>query len=356
MGHAITGGGFYNIDVEPLKGGKRAGEVFAAVIKFLSAPLSEEQLAAELKHLVDDMWDWQVRRLSESEFSVIFPTRQTLRLSTGSGKLYLPLNKNDTEIREAFNAPKPYLVLPSTWVRLTGVPEDLMERERLMVAFGMVGRAIDVDDLSILKRETEPIRIRFQCRYPERIKGSVQVFVNGEGFTVGVQAERGPRDGIGGGAGDPPPSPAHDDRDEKDSEFVCSDGERNKNGRKEKKKDKYQRSDLGLGAGAVEGAGASGAKTVGAELLGSWSAPARGQWHGGSVAWGFNQYGSNLGVDMGPLPMMLDKAHQGKMKELELLALKAGAVVPELRAGAPSGSADSISQVTDPLPSWVADS
>jgi hypothetical protein len=87
MGHAITGGGFYNIDVEPLKGGKRAGEVFAAVIKFLSAPLSEEQLAAELKHLVDDMWDWQVRRLSESEFSVIFPTRQTLRLSTGSGKL-----------------------------------------------------------------------------------------------------------------------------------------------------------------------------------------------------------------------------------------------------------------------------
>jgi hypothetical protein len=188
LGHAITGGGFYNIDVEPLKGGKRAGEDFTTVIKFMSAPLTEEQLSAELKHLVDDMWDWQVRRMSETEFSVTFPTRQT-----GSGKLYLPLSKKDTEIGEAFNTPKPYLVLPSTWVRLTGVPEDLMERERLMVAFGMVGRAIDVDDLSILKRETEPIRVRFQCRYPDRIKGSVQVFVNGEGFTVGVQAERAPR-------------------------------------------------------------------------------------------------------------------------------------------------------------------
>jgi antitoxin component of MazEF toxin-antitoxin module len=54
--------------------------------------------------------------------------------------------------------------------------------------------------------------------------------------------------------------------------------------------------------------------------------------------------------------MMLDKAEHGKMKELELLALKAGAMVPELRAGAPSGSADSISQASDPLPSWVADS
>jgi hypothetical protein len=158
LGHAITGGGFYNIDVEPLKGGKHTGEAFTAVIKFLSAPLTEEQLSAELEHLVDDMWDWQVRRMSETEFSVTFPTRQT-----GSGKLYLPLSKKDTEIGEAFNTPKPYLVLPSTWVRLTGVPEDLMERERLMVAFGMVGRAIDVDDLSILKRETEPIRVRFNA-------------------------------------------------------------------------------------------------------------------------------------------------------------------------------------------------
>jgi hypothetical protein len=185
LGHAITGGGFYNIDVEPLKGGKHTGEAFTAVIKFLSAPLTEEQLSAELEHLVDDMWDWQVRRMSETEFSVTFPTRQTLCLSTRSGKLHLPLSKKDTEIWEAFNTPKSYLVLPSTWVRLTGVPEDLMERERLMVAFGMVGRAIDVDGLSILKRETEPIRVRFQCRYPDCIKGLVQVFVNGEGFTVG---------------------------------------------------------------------------------------------------------------------------------------------------------------------------
>ena len=42
MGHAITGGGFFNIDVEPLRGDGRPGEVFAAVIKFTTAPLTEE--------------------------------------------------------------------------------------------------------------------------------------------------------------------------------------------------------------------------------------------------------------------------------------------------------------------------
>jgi hypothetical protein len=31
--------------------------------------------------------------------------------------------------------------------------------------------------------------MHLQCRYPERIKGTVQLCVNGEPFTIGVQAE-----------------------------------------------------------------------------------------------------------------------------------------------------------------------
>jgi hypothetical protein len=46
--------------------------------------------------------------------------------------------------------------------------------------------------------------MRFRCRYPERIKGTVQVFVNGKGFTVGVQTEAPPRGSAGGSDGPPP--------------------------------------------------------------------------------------------------------------------------------------------------------
>jgi hypothetical protein len=90
MGHAISGCGFYNIDVEQLRGGLGNGDVFAVIIKFNSALLSEEQLFDELKLLVDELWDWQVWKISDLEFSVDFPTRQTMELSTGTGKLYLP--------------------------------------------------------------------------------------------------------------------------------------------------------------------------------------------------------------------------------------------------------------------------
>jgi hypothetical protein len=131
MGHAITGGGFFNIDVEPLKGVGNTGEVFAAAIKFMTVPLPVEHLSDELKLLVDELWDWQVCRVSDSKFTVVFPSRETRRMCTVSGKLYLPMTKSETSIREAFLSPKLSLVMPSTWVKMTGVQDDLMTKEHL---------------------------------------------------------------------------------------------------------------------------------------------------------------------------------------------------------------------------------
>jgi hypothetical protein len=54
--HAITAGGFFNIEVEPLLA--LAEEVqFEAVIHFTLAPLMALQLSDELKSLLDDPWD-----------------------------------------------------------------------------------------------------------------------------------------------------------------------------------------------------------------------------------------------------------------------------------------------------------
>jgi hypothetical protein len=223
MGHAISGGVFFNIDVEPMKNEPRPGEVFAAIIKFNDSPLTKAKLADELKHLIDELWNWQERKLTASEFAVVFPSKETLRMGTRSGRMFPPLSKSEVSIREAFMAPRPSLLLPSVWVQLTGVPENLLERERLMAAFVMVGRLIDVDELSVQKWDREPIRMRFHFRYPERIKGTIQICVNGEGFMVGVQAELGQR-GRTGGSGRPPKPPS-DDLGEFDLEERSSDEE-----------------------------------------------------------------------------------------------------------------------------------
>jgi hypothetical protein len=39
-------------------------------------------LSDELKYLMDFSWDWEVTRVSETEFTMLFPSRETLRMNT----------------------------------------------------------------------------------------------------------------------------------------------------------------------------------------------------------------------------------------------------------------------------------
>jgi hypothetical protein len=156
-------------------------------------------------------------------------------MGTRSGRLFLPIHKVEVEIREAFLEPQPSMVLPSTWVQISGLPSSLMETDRLMAAMVRVGRPLEVDQLSLRKFITEPIRMRFQCKFPERIHGLVPLVVNGESFSIGLQAEGADRGG-GSGSGNPPRSPPGDDNQDDDDEYddlSPSEEEWNRCGRKD---------------------------------------------------------------------------------------------------------------------------
>ncbi|KAK1611592.1 hypothetical protein QYE76_035265 [Lolium multiflorum] len=342
-GHAITGGGFFNIEVEPLKV-QAEGELFEAVIHFTSAPLTALQLSDELKSLLDDLWDWQVSKVSDTEFCVRFPSRETLRMSTRRGKIYLPLSKCDVDIREAFVSPRPGPTFPSVWVQITGLPGDLMVKERLMAAMTMIGRPVDDDELSIKKWKTEPVRMRFQCRYPERVKGTIHLCVNGEPFTLGIHAELG-APGAGGSSGPPrPPAPRDDeDGDDLESEGRSTDGEAwNRHRRRGSNKEKAKGTDkTGGGPGASQLKG----------CMGSRSAPQLGK-----VA---DQYGSNLRsfpalASLGRFAILSEVDEGGcPAKQVE------GAPRSLLGVGedeTPLVSEEMVSQVTDLVGSWIRDS
>jgi hypothetical protein len=324
MGHAISGGGFYNIDVEPIADSPRKDR-FAAVIKFKSAPLSESQLTDELKDLADEMWDWQVAKASETEFSVRFPSKETLRMSTRSGRLFLPISQSEVSIREAFLDPKPTAALPSVWVQISGLPRVRLAKDRLMAGLMMIGRPLEVDELSLRKAATEPVHVRFQCRHPEHVKGTVQLFVCGEPFTLSLHAELGNR-GVGGGSGGrlPKPPAPRDDSGGEDSEERSFEQEPRHN---RKSKDKQV-----MGSSALPGGGVS---TL-AGLMGSLSAPPLGK---------LNEYGTNL-----PAFKLL---HRGDVAPC-MAAKGDPAVVAEPEAMQLSG--EMVSRVTDPSSSWLLSS
>jgi hypothetical protein len=79
--------------------------------------------------------------------------------------------------------------------------------------------------------------MRFQCRYPERIKGTVQLVVNGEGYNISVKAELGGRGGGTTGSGPAPSPPRDDDQDDEDYDDLSPSEEGwNDLGKKDKEK------------------------------------------------------------------------------------------------------------------------
>jgi hypothetical protein len=67
MGHAFTGCGFYNIEVTtPRRGAGRS-------VHGGHPLLQRASVSGELKSLADELWDWQVTRLLESEFTGAVP-------------------------------------------------------------------------------------------------------------------------------------------------------------------------------------------------------------------------------------------------------------------------------------------
>jgi hypothetical protein len=78
----------------------------------------------------------------------------------------------------------------------------MLEPDRLMVAIIMLGRPLAGNELALKKEATEPVRMRFQCRNPERIKGSIQLCIKGDPYTIGVFTELGRNRAWG--AGGPP--------------------------------------------------------------------------------------------------------------------------------------------------------
>jgi hypothetical protein len=303
------------------------------IIRFKSSrPLSLALLSEELKELVDDQWDWLACKLSESEFSVVFPSQATLRMGTRSGRLFLPIHKVEVEIREAFLEPQPTMVLPSTWVQISGLPGLLLETDRLMVAMVMVGRPLEVDQLSLRKFRTEPIRMHFKCKFPERIQGSVPLVVNGESFSIGLQVEGASR---GGGTGSrnppcPPPGNGNQDDDDEYDDQSPSEKEWNRYGRKDQDKLKAKEGSQPLDAQKGKEKEKAGAPAV---ISATLQAP-------------IDEYGTNLSK-VGELPA-----------ELLLMQGLEGLEPSFLGSPAAAGdtSMDTISQVTDMERDWAKDS
>jgi hypothetical protein len=191
-GYAAAGGSFHCLEMDEavLVASVAEQENAATVIINEVDPrskLSVQLLTDDLKKLVDDAWDWQVKRISDSDFLVVFPNSVSLNLCKNTGGLTLPISKVFVLFVEPRCDAAAAASLSKVWVLLSGVPEVLHRSDFLMEATKMLGRPRSVEEASLVG--SGPIRMLFHSPNPAGLPDSTMLFANLQGFKIGVKVE-----------------------------------------------------------------------------------------------------------------------------------------------------------------------
>ncbi|KAM0863503.1 hypothetical protein ACQ4PT_044552 [Festuca glaucescens] len=206
-GFAIEGGAFFAFDCPPLESNPKHDNM-----AYVLAEATEEAINEGLKKLIDETWDFQVRKVADSEFAVLFPNADSLRLCKNATNLTLPVSKITVVVSEVRPPPKAAGRLQEIWVRLHDVPPPLLSSVNLLAAMVMLGKPLTVDELSLSK--DEPVLMKFQTPVLAKLRTTVNFSVHGEIFPIRVVPDLGKG---AASAADPPPPP-HDDKYEQDDD------------------------------------------------------------------------------------------------------------------------------------------
>ena len=216
VGYGNEERGFFHVAIPEEKLKKPTSNV--ALVTVDKGNFSAEELEEEFKELVDESWNWQVCKLNQTEFTLVFPSKELLRMASRGGGISLPITEYRASVTEVLGDPRAAETLEVVWVKLKGVPEPLREEKILFGCTLEIGTLLEVDS-STLADALAPIRMKFGCRKPVVLKPFITLFINLQGYRVDIERlDAGPAPGVGPVLPPPPPPPPRDDAEDDSSD------------------------------------------------------------------------------------------------------------------------------------------
>lgn len=148
---------------------------------------SVQRIEAELKHLIQDNWDWNVRKLSDSDYAVVFPSKSIVETWSKVRGVELALHSIKATIEKSKLDPDASSILVPVWVKVSGIPIFAKTVEIVKEFTSTVGEPLEVDELSLLR--LDPVKVKVNCRDPSTINCFVEIFINGVGYELKFEVE-----------------------------------------------------------------------------------------------------------------------------------------------------------------------
>jgi hypothetical protein len=172
FGFAIPEQGFYNIKIP----GEGASAKASSIIQVLQGEANEKKIAEELKNLINNKWDWQVKQVEDKEFTVIFPDKGTLDTFSKISEILMSVHGIKVKIFKASFDPDAVEMLQTTWIKIYGISGYARKEKIVMKVAALAGEPLVVDELSLI--HLGPVRVKINGKDPLKLRGFVRIFFN----------------------------------------------------------------------------------------------------------------------------------------------------------------------------------
>jgi hypothetical protein len=128
-----------------------------------------------------------VREVASKEYVATFPNKLILDTFARSNGFELALYKISVTVSPTTISPGVSSVLQEGWVQMFNVPDEAKGVEAVTAIAKRAGEVIVVDEVSLIK--VGPVRVKIRARDISKIKGYLEVFIEGEGHDIKFEPE-----------------------------------------------------------------------------------------------------------------------------------------------------------------------
>lgn len=118
----------------------------------------------------------KVRKISELEYVVVFPSKDILDTWSKARGVEFVLHLIKAKVDKSTIEPEASSVLSLVWVRIFGVPLPAKMVDIVKEIASTVGEPIEVDEISLMR--VDPIRVKVYCRDTSCVNYFVEIFIN----------------------------------------------------------------------------------------------------------------------------------------------------------------------------------
>jgi len=141
FGFGNQGQGFYAMEL--LEAQVRNAQA-VGLISVQEGLATEDKLNEELRLVVNDKWDFQVKQIFPNEFMIIFPDKGTLATFSKVTNFELPIHKLKVKISISKQDPKATSLLQTCWIKVHNVPMIAKELNVVKGLATLVGQPLVV--------------------------------------------------------------------------------------------------------------------------------------------------------------------------------------------------------------------